>query len=173
MIKATKPTGTPKQQASGSQRDRLVYIGNVRGDTRSWPWAGSGFKRHELFRRIIDSGTYGKSRSRSGATHLRDGAGATTELRPKHVQSNDKLRVKGLGYKIVMRVGIAIGDAFLVYGTGAALVIRKRRDGGGYWLSPLKRAERLTVTQGERTARRNLRWEAGSFCYHEASRERG
>jgi len=89
------------------------------------------------------------------------------------VQSNAKLRVKGLGYKLLMRDGILPGDAFLVYGTGAALVIRKRRDRGGYWLSPLKHAERLTVTQGERTARRNLRWEAGSFCYHEASRERG
>ena len=171
MIKARKPTGVPEQQTSGSQQDRLVYIGNVRGDTRAWPWAGVGFKRHELFRRIVDSATYPRhasQRDRPRATS----SDVSVALRKQHVKSNSKVRVKGLGYKILMRTGIFVGDAFLVYGTGAALVIRERKDGGGYWLSPLKRAERLAVTQGERAARRNLRWETGSFCYHQPSRKR-
>ena len=170
-MKAAKPTGIPRQQPSGSPRDRLVYIGNVRGNERDWPWASVGFKRQELFRRLADSSTYPKHANQRH-NPSRTGAKTSTALRKQHVEGNSKKRVKGLGYKVYMRRGICLGDAFLVYGTGAALVIRKRMDGGGYWLSPLKPKERLKVAQGERTARRNLRWETGSFCYHQPSRKR-
>jgi len=161
MIKAEKPKGIPERFNPGQiNRGMLVYIGNVYGDSdRTWPTPGTELRSYDVFRRLQMT----KAQRQGLEVEIRK----EQKLYNRHME---KKSVKLPGdnsspaYVTMLRQGIARGDAFLVYGTGVGYVVRKRQDGQGFWLSRLKKAERVKLMNGERHVRRNLRWARGSFC---------
>ncbi len=63
--------------------------------------------------------------------------------------------------------GFRPGDGFLHYSTGEGLVIARKRNKHGeqvYHLRDMRSAERIILTEGIRTAERELRWRRNSYC---------
>ena len=160
------PKSIPKKVNSGSAKDRLVYIGNARGDTSTIFSVGANLRYYDVFKRV-------QNKYYDGSLVLNDNS---EKVKSKDIHSNNKYkpqspRKKRKMYFMVLRRGVTVGDVFLKYGTGAYLIIRERQDGGGYWLSPANVLEREAVQDGYRHARRNLRWEYKSFCYLKPSKQ--
>tara|TARA_R100001530_G_scaffold74632_1_gene52530 strand:+ start:679 stop:1194 length:516 start_codon:yes stop_codon:yes gene_type:complete len=159
MLKGKTPKGIPEPFKSGQfNKNTLVYIGNVYGaNDRTWPTAGTELRAYDVFRRVqVSKPRKDRNKGLSGA------------LRTEHINAKKKTETQkkhtGTTYHTLLRMGISRGDAFLTFGSGAGFVVRKRRDGEGYWLSRMKKAERASLVDGERHVRRNLRWARGSFC---------
>lgn len=158
-MKAKQMIGLPKAiNNSGGSKFKLVYVGNVLGNKHSgWPWAGISLRLKDIFKRI--------PRNKKQRTKIKQ-----NELNWKIAQRNSKApRVipgqnSNLAYTL-LRAGIENGDAFLVYHSGEAVVIRKQYKGGGYYLADATEKEIELVAIGVRQIRRNLRWSYGSFCY--------
>ena len=168
MIKATKPKGVlePFNVPHGSKtKHMLVYIGNIYNTESEdkWMLIGTELRIFDLFRRVLIA------KKKPASKH----GGHAGVLRVGHVKQASKLKTQKQPskYHTLLRRGVVEGDPFLTYSEGEAYVIRKRTDGEGYWLSEATTQERELVVKGERTARRNLRWSAGSFCHGQPTRD--
>ena len=165
MIKATKPKGVLEPFNTGTQtrKNMLVYIGNIYNTENEDKWmkAGTELRIFDLFRRVLVTKRQPPNR----------GGGHSGVLRVAHVTPKRRTQHQPTQYHTLLRKGVERGDAFVVFGSGAAYVIRKRRDGEGYWLTKATKEERKLVFKGEFTARRNLRWARGSFCYKQPTKD--
>jgi hypothetical protein len=183
-MKASKPTGElkPFNIKGHSNKNRLVYIGNIYNTDNEdrWMKAGTELRAYDLFRRVLVKKIRRGEGDKHSSINMHIHKLYHGELRPTHFirdqhplkRGKDQAKQPGHSkYHTVLRKGIERGDCFLTFGSGKAYVVRKRRDGEGYWLCNLKAKERKLVLRGERITRRNLRWDTGSFCYGQSTKD--
>ena len=168
-MKAHQLTGALEPfRGKSTKANQIIFLGNiVKEDERTWPYPGVELKVQDVFRRV-NTGVMqtGKKRKIKSET-LAERRIYLSQVLEKEDPSRGYKKPQA---KTLLRDGFRRGDGFLIYGDGSGLVIRKRMDNRGFWLARMTKNERAVLVNEERSARRNLRWDRGSFCYGEETR---